>query len=165
MTDATKDTANETTEYTKPERLLEKLLQFESASAPVLSLYLDARVDQNGKRNLLPFVRKQLNERAKTYENNTPERESFEEDFVRIVRYLEDGIKTTTNGVAIFACSGAEDYFEVGEFEAPFERNRVFVSDRPHVYRSEEHTSELQSRLHLVCRLLLEKKKKNARNC
>src|SRR5687768_8036128 len=28
------------------------------------------------------------------------------------------------------------------------------------LYRSEEHTSELQSRLHLVCRLLLEKKKK-----
>src|SRR2546422_10186938 len=28
------------------------------------------------------------------------------------------------------------------------------------VPRSEEHTSELQSRLHLVCRLLLEKKKK-----
>src|SRR2546422_7211725 len=31
----------------------------------------------------------------------------------------------------------------------------------PHTaHRSEEHTSELQSRLHLVCRLLLEKKKK-----
>src|SRR5205809_5092437 len=30
------------------------------------------------------------------------------------------------------------------------------------VVRSEEHTSELQSRLHLVCRLLLEKKKKKA---
>src|SRR5687768_18038532 len=29
--------------------------------------------------------------------------------------------------------------------------------------RSEEHTSELQSRLHLVCRLLLEKKKKARR--
>src|SRR2546429_6450317 len=28
--------------------------------------------------------------------------------------------------------------------------------------RSEEHTSELQSRLHLVCRLLLEKKKKTS---
>src|SRR2546422_7537236 len=28
-------------------------------------------------------------------------------------------------------------------------------------FRSEEHTSELQSRLHLVCRLLLEKKKKH----
>src|SRR2546429_4234952 len=40
-------------------------------------------------------------------------------------------------------------------------------ADRPHPatqepqdVRSEEHTSELQSRLHLVCRLLLEKKKK-----
>src|SRR2546422_2079538 len=31
---------------------------------------------------------------------------------------------------------------------------------RPQPVRSEEHTSELQSRLHLVCRLLLEKKKK-----
>src|SRR2546429_5669991 len=35
---------------------------------------------------------------------------------------------------------------------------RSFVSL---AHRSEEHTSELQSRLHLVCRLLLEKKKKN----
>src|SRR5690349_23175433 len=31
-------------------------------------------------------------------------------------------------------------------------------------YRSEEHTSELQSRRDLVCRLLLEKKKKNKNN-
>src|SRR2546422_8175227 len=31
-------------------------------------------------------------------------------------------------------------------------------------HRSEEHTSELQSRLHLVCRLLLEKKKKQKQN-
>src|SRR3712207_7447480 len=30
-----------------------------------------------------------------------------------------------------------------------------------HAQRSEEHTSELQSRQYLVCRLLLEKKKKN----
>src|SRR2546422_3068208 len=36
---------------------------------------------------------------------------------------------------------------------------RAAVRARP-VARSEEHTSELQSRLHLVCRLLLEKKKK-----
>src|SRR2546429_4083554 len=32
------------------------------------------------------------------------------------------------------------------------------ASTRPHWPRSEEHTSELQSRLHLVCRLLLENK-------
>src|SRR2546422_6437108 len=34
------------------------------------------------------------------------------------------------------------------------------IADRA-LARSEEHTSELQSRLHLVCRLLLEKKKNN----
>src|SRR2546429_3589157 len=33
------------------------------------------------------------------------------------------------------------------------------------ITRSEEHTSELQSRLHLVCRLLLEKKKKKDTHC
>src|SRR2546422_5667718 len=36
----------------------------------------------------------------------------------------------------------------------------VRLGDDCAVDRSEEHTSELQSRLHLVCRLLLEKKKK-----
>src|SRR2546429_2875130 len=43
---------------------------------------------------------------------------------------------------------------DFGGTEAPV----VFGHDHD---RSEEHTSELQSRLHLVCRLLLEKKKKN----
>src|SRR2546429_6720449 len=42
---------------------------------------------------------------------------------------------------------------------------RIYDPRRAEVYerlgiRSEEHTSELQSRLHLVCRLLLEKKKR-----
>src|SRR3712207_9255406 len=40
--------------------------------------------------------------------------------------------------------------------------DQVYVDDRTidsHIKRSEEHTSELQSRQYLVCRLLLEKKK------
>src|SRR2546422_1784753 len=45
---------------------------------------------------------------------------------------------------------------EAGDF--PAHRWRSLRPDRGG--RSEEHTSELQSRLHLVCRLLLEKKKK-----
>src|SRR2546422_4269023 len=44
--------------------------------------------------------------------------------------------------------------FVVGDVEV--EEYAPFKPD----LRSEEHTSELQSRLHLVCRLLLEKKKK-----
>src|SRR5690625_3589048 len=39
------------------------------------------------------------------------------------------------------------------------EVNQILVNGKPFFDRSEEHTSELQSRGHLVCRLLLEKKK------
>src|SRR3989442_11598154 len=39
-------------------------------------------------------------------------------------------------------------------------RPRLLAPEPPGTGRSEEHTSELQSRPHLVCRLLLEKKKK-----
>src|SRR5438552_14983370 len=41
------------------------------------------------------------------------------------------------------------------------QRLRRYAGSAPHAPRSEEHTSELQSPDHLVCRLLLEKKKKN----
>src|SRR3989449_2015910 len=52
------------------------------------------------------------------------------------------------------------------QLSAPELRVRQLDDDRQHVgagegVRSEEHTSELQSRLHLVCRLLLEKKKQS----
>src|SRR5471030_3484142 len=44
--------------------------------------------------------------------------------------------------------------------------NSAYARDnRPWGGRSEEHTSELQSLRHLVCRLLLEKKKKNQDKC
>src|SRR2546422_2659608 len=42
-----------------------------------------------------------------------------------------------------------------------FDMQRMESKKRRDKGRSEEHTSELQSRLHLVCRLLLEKKKRN----
>src|SRR2546422_5083453 len=46
-----------------------------------------------------------------------------------------------------------------GPVSSPWPRQRFPLAQGSRV-RSEEHTSELQSRLHLVCRLLLEKKKK-----
>src|SRR5438045_5122884 len=48
------------------------------------------------------------------------------------------------------------------EPSSPTARNRCSVISPP--LRSEEHTSELQSLRHLVCRLLLEKKKTNRRS-
>src|SRR5438132_4600238 len=54
--------------------------------------------------------------------------------------------------------SGGARYLGVGQ------RQRPYLVDRPYGRRSEEHTSELQSHSDLVCRLLLEKKKKNISN-
>ena len=129
----TKETKQtEARETTVPDKLMQRLLNFEPTPAPVISLYLDARVNETGQRTFMPFVRKQLNERSKSYDSE--ERQSIEEDFVRITRYLETQLPDKVQGLAIFACSAANDWFEVGYFEAPFERNRLFVSDRPHLY-------------------------------
>src|SRR2546422_3193707 len=54
--------------------------------------------------------------------------------------------------------SHGTDRFGAGAIDSVSNARLVFPSSRG---RSEEHTSELQSRLHLVCRLLLEKKNKS----
>src|SRR2546429_1324112 len=46
-------------------------------------------------------------------------------------------------------------YGDTGSLTTLLEEVRLPVSPYPRSFRSEEHTSELQSRLHLVCRLLL----------
>src|SRR2546429_5313903 len=56
------------------------------------------------------------------------------------------------------------EHLQAGRRNGPSTRNARLAAIKSFMhfleYRSEEHTSELQSRLHLVCRLLLEKKKK-----
>src|SRR5690625_5637430 len=53
-------------------------------------------------------------------------------------------------------------YHSGGELELQFAWDQpAMLGDEWYIGRSEEHTSELQSRGHLVCRLLLEKKKEN----
>src|SRR2546429_3689189 len=68
-----------------------------------------------------------------------------------IYKCREAGLVTSTY-LGFGAVGGFEfDRRVLRNFSCAFERS----------LRSEEHTSELQSRLHLVCRLLLEKKKKH----
>src|SRR2546422_7091769 len=61
--------------------------------------------------------------------------------------------------LALIALHGMEEAITQVYPEA---RVIAYADDCLVLHRSEEHTSELQSRLHLVCRLLLEKKKKKA---
>jgi peptide chain release factor subunit 1 len=117
----------------KQENSVKKLTEFEPSGFPFISLYLNTEPDENGKFNFDVFVQQQLSERADDYEAETTERESFDRDAERINQFLET-IKPSTRGVAIFACAGANDYFEAREFEVPFEENQFFVFDRPHLF-------------------------------
>src|SRR5438067_6956612 len=117
-----------------PEEMLKRLTGFVPSDLPVISLYLDGRANEHGKHDFGPFVRKQLSNRSRTYRAHSPQRNSFDEDFVRIERSLENEFRPSTRGLAIFACAGAQDFFEAGQFEVPFERHQLFVYERPHLY-------------------------------
>src|SRR2546422_8371845 len=67
-----------------------------------------------------------------------------------------------TRSRAAFVATTASVVFGVAPNGAPPAARYASASANSPSGRSEEHTSELQSRLHLVCRLLLEKKKKIA---
>src|SRR5213080_919207 len=90
-----------------PEEMLKRLTGFVPSELPVISLYLDSRANEHGKHDFGPLVRKQLAGRARTYTPRSRERESFDEDFVRIERFLENDFRSATQGLAVFACAGA----------------------------------------------------------
>src|SRR5690554_7644771 len=76
------------------------------------------------------------------------------------------GLKTTDCVVRAIATATNSEYMEIRRDFNRRKRELGYTSykDTKYLYdyfkeRSEEHTSELQSRPHLVCRLLLEKKK------
>src|SRR2546422_7513365 len=78
--------------------------------------------------------------------------------YTTLFRSLMCGIGGLVRREAVTACREPDDHHEIC-FQSLGAVHRG-TGSRFRGDRSEEHTSELQSRLHLVCRLLLEKKKK-----
>jgi peptide chain release factor subunit 1 len=114
--------------------LIDRLAAFEPTGFPVLSLYLDARPDEHGRERFDPFVRKELAARAKTYPERSVERESFDFDAARIQEWLKTEARPSAHGIAIFACSAADGFFEAVQLEAPLDASELFVGEQPHVY-------------------------------
>src|SRR2546422_9924873 len=79
---------------------------------------------------------------------------------VRVEHQTRAGLTRALNHALALARAPLAARLDADDLALPerLERQLAFLA------RSEEHTSELQSRLHLVCRLLLEKKKKNKKN-
>ena len=116
------------------ENALRELARFTPTTMPVLSAYLNAKPDQHGRDNFWPFLRKELRARAAAYPLGSPERQSFDRDAKRITSWLETKLRPSSNGAAVFACSGVGDFFEALQFDAPFCLNRLHVYHRPHLY-------------------------------
>lgn len=113
-------------------RTLDRLARMEPVPFPLVSLYLNAQPDSRGKDNYAAFLRKELRGRIDDFELRSAERESFEKDVDAIERWLQDQVRPSANGLAIFACSGA-DFFEGLQLDAPIENHRLTVGDRPHL--------------------------------
>ena len=112
---------------------METLAALEPSPFPVISLYLSLTPNQNGRESHEQFVRKVFSDRAKALPAESPERESFEKDAERIRQYLDDEKQQSWQGLAIFACSGAE-LFEAIPLETPFDDHWLFVGSSPHLY-------------------------------
>jgi peptide chain release factor subunit 1 len=111
---------------------LDRLAAFEPSDAPVLSLYLDMRPDQHGRNNPDAFLRKVFAERSQTLAGDA--RKSFDQDAERITAYLAANVHRSSNGLAIFACSACDEFFDAVQLNAPLDQNRLFVGSVPHLY-------------------------------
>ncbi|MFL6282723.1 MAG: Vms1/Ankzf1 family peptidyl-tRNA hydrolase [Pyrinomonadaceae bacterium] len=116
------------------EKIIDRLAGFEPSGLPVISLYLNAQANEHGRQDFERFLRKEFSERARTFKAHSPERESFDRDVERIEAYLRDELRPETNGVAIFACAGAEEFFEAVQMAAPIENHRLYIYNQPHLY-------------------------------
>src|SRR3712207_7620529 len=82
-------------------------------------------------------------------------------DFIHIIGRSGSGKSTLLNIVAgLLSADSGELLFEGQNYILLEDEEKSKFRNETIGFRSEEHTSELQSRQYLVCRLLLEKKKK-----
>jgi peptide chain release factor subunit 1 len=100
---------------------------------PFISLYLDTSPNETGKKDHQVFLKKQIKDHLAVLPELSLKRDSFEKDVEKIEAFV-DGIDPSVRGVAVFACSAANDFFETFEFAIPFPENRFYEFDRPFLY-------------------------------
>src|SRR5918997_1057119 len=105
----------------------DRLVSFPPTTFPVLSRYLNAEPNEQGQDDVDRFLRRELAARGRTFEPHSADRESYDKDVEKIQRWVAEELRPSANGVAIFACSGADDFFEAVQLEAPVKDHRIFV--------------------------------------
>jgi peptide chain release factor subunit 1 len=113
---------------------IDRLARFEPVGLPVISLYLNMQPDEHGHDRYGAFLRKELSGRIASYVPHSAERESLEQDAERIREYLATEVRASANGLAIFACSGADGFFEAIQMDAPIDEHRLYLYFQPHLW-------------------------------
>jgi peptide subunit release factor 1 (eRF1) len=114
---------------------LARLVAFEPTTLPVVSVYLNTQPDQHGRKpDAVPYLHREFKALARTWAPGSPARHSFDQDVERIVSYAAGKIDAAANGVAIFACWGAQEFFEAIQLTTPVSDNRVYACPQPHLY-------------------------------
>jgi peptide subunit release factor 1 (eRF1) len=121
-------------EDTDLQEYLDRLAAFEPTPLPVVSLYLNTEAGHDGKGEFQQFVHKEFPLRAKTYPLRSPERESLIQDYERIHAYITTELLPSANGLALFACSAKDGFFDAIQLQAPIQKHRLFISNQPHLY-------------------------------
>jgi peptide subunit release factor 1 (eRF1) len=62
------------------------------------------------------------------------QKEAFDRDAQKIESYLENDVLPSTNALAIFACSGEREFFEVLQLGSQIPNNQVFVQNKPNLF-------------------------------
>src|ERR671910_1470927 len=112
----------------------ERLVSFPPTTFSVISLYLNAQPNEHGQDDVDRFLRLELPARGRTFEPGSADRESYDRDVERIQGWVAENLRPSANGVAIFACAGADDFFEAVQLEAPVKEHRLYVYNQPQLY-------------------------------
>ena len=118
----------------KLNKLIEKLTAYEPDEQLFITLYLDARTNNNGREDYEIWLKKEISELSENYQDESPEADSFNRTIEKIQQFLENEVDASANGIAVFAAGGEDGFFETVQLDVEFPNNRLMVTDRPHIF-------------------------------
>lgn len=118
----------------KLNKLVETLAGIEPTGFPFVSLYINAKANESGGEDYKVWLRQELADLNEEFDEDSVEAESLKTDIEKIQQFLESEADEAANGIAVFACIAADDFFETVQLDVPFPNNRLFAFERPHLF-------------------------------
>ncbi len=125
---------SDSNEFENLQRVLNTVIKFDSGGLPVVSLFLNAQANAQGRDEYDRFIRREFSALHEKYESHTPEGTSLQRDAKRIEQYLAEEVRPSANGIVIFACAGKDEFYLPIQLDVPLDHHQLFVFNKPHLY-------------------------------